>query len=141
MTQKLFIFHFYFIFPLLTFGQDIKEQKNPIDIRLEHCLSLDSNMTTIGMNECTRLATEEWEKELNKYYKLLFNCLSNDEKVKLKEAQRQWLMYREKEIAFSIEMYGNKDGTMWTNVSSARILEIVKQRTIELKEYFELQKY
>ena len=104
-------------------------------------MSIDSNMTTAGMNNCTNIATDEWDKEMNKYYKLLIDSLNNNEKEKLKEAQRQWLTYRDKELIFSYEMYGNKDGTMWTNVSTGRHLEIVKQRAIELKAYYELHKF
>lgn len=141
MRQITLIGQFLFLLTVFSFGQDDPKEKNPIDIRLEKCMSIDSNMSTAGMNNCVNIATDEWDKEMNKYYKLLMDSLNVDEKSKLKEAQRQWLIYRDKELIFSYEMYGNKDGTMWTNVSTGRHLDIIKQRAIELKVYYELHKF
>lgn len=38
------------------FGQDSSSDKHPIDIRLENCLSTDSNFTTAGMINCEETA-------------------------------------------------------------------------------------
>ena len=134
------------IVPLLLFSiyasaQEKKGEKNPIDERMAKCLSIDSNMTTLGMNNCVYAARDEWDKELNKYYKLLMDSISADEKAKLKEAQRSWILYRDNETKFSYTLYGNMDGTMWTNVSAMRSLEIIKQRALELKVYYEEHKF
>ncbi|MFN0187506.1 MAG: lysozyme inhibitor LprI family protein, partial [Bacteroidia bacterium] len=122
-----------------TFGQSIDSiEMHPIDIKREKCHSIDSNQTTAGMIGCEYIANEEWDIEMNKYYKLLMDTLKADEKLKLKAAQKVWLNYRDRENEFSSSMYYNMQGTMWHVVSAGRSCEIVKQRAIELKVYFDM---
>jgi uncharacterized protein YecT (DUF1311 family) len=122
-----------------TFGQENKSnEKHPIDIRLENCLAIDSNQTTYGMMNCEVTARDEWDKEMNKYYKLLMDTLQKDEKEKLKTAQISWLSYRDKEGDFSGTMYYNMQGTMWRITAAGRSCEIVRQRALELKVYYDM---
>ena len=122
----------------IAYGQDNDNQKHPIDITLEHCLEIDSNQTTYGMIQCTAVAREEWDKEMNKFYKMLMDTLGSEEKETLRKAQRHWLEYRDNEVAFAGSMYYNMQGTMWRVVAAGRICDIVKQRAVELKEYYDL---
>ena len=41
---------------------------------------------------------EAWDKELNKIYKLLMSELSQNEKIELRNEERDWLKRKEKEI-------------------------------------------
>ncbi|MDO6515074.1 lysozyme inhibitor LprI family protein [Neptuniibacter sp. 2_MG-2023] len=52
-----------------------KEERHPIDVNFEHCLSLDKNMTTYGMEKCTIESAKEWDVELNQAYKALMRPL------------------------------------------------------------------
>ena len=113
------------------------EDKHPIDIRLENCHSIDSNQTTYGMMNCEAVARDEWDKEMNKYYKLLMDTLPTEEKTKLKTAQIAWLSYREKEREFSSTMYYNMLGTMYRVTAAGRSCDIVRQRALELKAYYD----
>ncbi len=123
---------------LIAFGQNNQTDKHPIDIKREKCLELDSNQTTYGMMQCEAIAREEWDKEMNKYYKLLMETLTMEEKEKLKIAQRQWLSFRDMELDFSGTMYYNMEGTMWRIVAAGRSCDIVKERALELKGYYDM---
>jgi uncharacterized protein YecT (DUF1311 family) len=120
------------------FGQNNQTDKHPIDIKREQCHEIDSNQTTYGMMQCETVAREEWDKEMNKYYKLLMDTLTIEEKEKLKIAQRQWLDFRDRELDFSGTMYYNMQGTMWRVVAAGRSCDIVKERALELKGYYDM---
>lgn len=125
----------------ITYGQSgktDKEEKHPIDQRLADCLDVSENQTTVGMVHCAEKAAEEWDKELNKYYKLLMGVLSTSEKELLKQAQRKWLEYRDQDYKFSAEMYYNLQGTMWRMVAADRKASIIKDRALALKTYYEI---
>jgi uncharacterized protein YecT (DUF1311 family) len=134
---RLFII-FLSLFYVTLHGQtDNTKVEHPIDIRLEQCHAVDSNQTTYGMMNCEAIARDEWDKEMNKYYKLLMDTLPSDEKVKLKAAQIAWVNYRDKEKEFSTTMHYNMLGTMWRVVAAGRSCNIVRQRALELESYYD----
>lgn len=100
------------IYCTAVFAQDSAKQ-DPIDKELKACLDSDTNYTTYGMIECEIRARDAWDSALNKYYKLLMQTLSGDERNKLKASQKNWLVFRDAENKFSSTMYGNMGGTMW----------------------------
>ena len=110
---------------------------NSIDKKLKECLDSGNNYTTTGMIECEVRAKNAWDVELNKYYKLLTQTLSAGEKEKLKTAQKNWLVFRDAEEAFSSAMYGNMQGTMWSVTKISVDENLVKQRALELKAYYD----
>lgn len=114
------------------------QEKHQIDIELEKCLSIDSNQTTVGMSNCVYDAEIKWDKELNKYYKLLMDTLNRESRQSLQLSQRQWIEYRDKEFEFIYSFYlSEMQGTMWENVASNQRMEFVKHRALELKQYYE----
>ena len=115
-----------------------EELKHPIDQQLEDCHSIDENQTTHGMIACEEAARAAWDVELNKNYKLLMAKLTAPEQEKLRASQRQWLLYRDKELDFSGQMFYNMDGTMWLVVAAGRRTEIVRSRALELKDYYDI---
>lgn len=118
---------------LTSFGQQ-KGSSYPIDKKLQSCI--ESNGSTMGMVECTQKAQNEWDKELNKYYKLLLGKLDASDQQFLRESQRQWLAYKEKETKFYMRVYGKQEGSMWSNVIADKALQITRQRAIELMDYY-----
>jgi len=119
-----------------SYGQDAIEE-HIIDKHLRECLDSTENQTTVGMMECSIRANKEWDKELNKYYNLLMTTLSVEEKQKLKSSQKNWILYRDKEIEFASTIYYNLQGTMWRVVSADRQTELTRQRALELKAYYD----
>lgn len=131
--MKLTLTSILFCFLNLAFGQTVKEYQ--IDIELQNCLDSSENYTTKGMTDCIIVATEKWDKELNKKYQELLTLLTNEQIEKLKIAQRHWIEYRDKEIEFSNQIYTDMQGTMWIPVAAQTKLELSKQRAIEIEGY------
>lgn len=116
--------------------------EHPIDTRCIACHDIDSNQTTYGMMQCESIAREEWTVEMNKYYGLLLDSLSDETAYLLIESQKAWTEYNlnEQKLANSI-YYVEMQGTMWWVVNAGRLSEMVRQRALELKEYFETATY
>jgi uncharacterized protein YecT (DUF1311 family) len=123
-----------------TFAQT-KEKFTNIEIELTKCLN-KKDISNAEMCNCIIAARNEWDKELNKYYKLLMSKLTKEASQDLKLAQKNWITYRDKEFKFiSRYYYEEKEGTMWFAVSEERKMELVKDRAIELIEYYETLEY
>jgi uncharacterized protein YecT (DUF1311 family) len=124
-----------FTFCFETFGQPpLKSYK--IDTLLNNCID-QTNGGDVSMISCLQKAEIKWDAELNKTYKLLLTKLDSSDQRKLRESQRQWLVYENKEIDFFTDVYAKQDGTMWTVLISDKRMQLIRQRTIELLDYYE----
>jgi uncharacterized protein YecT (DUF1311 family) len=130
--MKKIIIIIFLLLPLFTLAQS--KEEHPIDSILTVCL--DSNQSTQGMISCLQTAQESWDKELNKYYELLINVLSDEEKTALRSSQKKWLDYRNAESEFSGLMHTKMEGTMYLIFHADRAMDIVKKRALELKDYY-----
>tara|TARA_R110001592_G_scaffold361660_1_gene673000 strand:- start:897 stop:1184 length:288 start_codon:yes stop_codon:yes gene_type:complete len=90
------------------------------------------------MISCEETARKEWDEELNKNYQLLLNVLDSTSKEKLIVSQRHWVKFREKELDLANQISYEMEGTMWRVVAAGRRTEIVKQRALELQDYFNI---
>lgn len=123
------------------FSQNKSLQENFIDIEESKCFG-KQDISNAEMRECTIIARESWDKELNKYYNLLSNKLPKDAFEILKASQKEWIIYRDKESKFITKFYFEvKEGTMWYNIAENKKKEIVKNRALELQMYFENLEY
>ncbi|MDF2830924.1 lysozyme inhibitor LprI family protein [Chryseobacterium indoltheticum] len=123
------------------FSQNKSLQENFIDIEESKCFG-KQDISNAEMRECTIIARESWDKELNKYYKLLLTKLPKDAFEILKASQKEWIIYRDKEFKFITKFYFEvKEGTMWYNIAENKKKEIVKNRALELQMYFENLEY
>lgn len=88
---------------------------------------------------------EIWDRELNIYYEKLINILGKKEKQMLKASQLAWIKERDKSIEFNSKLldieYKNEMGTMYALMRAGDadrlITPIVKQRALQLKNWFE----
>ena len=120
---------------LLTSFSSFAQIEHPIDVELEACIS--DNSSTAGIGNCGSKAHEQWDAELNYYYKTLMNVLDSNQKSSLRESQRSWIKYRDLEVANIKSIYGSKRGSMWGLTALSDITEITKDRALALKKYFE----
>jgi len=125
---------------LLSIDSFSQNQANdPIELKFKKCL--DDSISTAGMCNCTIQAMNSWDMELNKSYNLLMKSLSPPNKEFLKSAQKEWILYRDKEFELINKIYYTElQGTMYYPIAWNCKLEIVKKRALELKDYFELLK-
>jgi len=121
-----------FLLPELSYAQD----KHPIDVAEERCIAKDSN--TAGMSNCAYEARQMWDAELNKYYQLLMKEMNQDQKNRLREAQLAWIKFRDAEFNNIHSFYATRMGTMYLNLESADKLAIVKQRAVDLRNFYQL---
>jgi len=77
-----------------------------------------------------------WDKELNQIYSALQAKLNDQDKKRLKEAQKAWLKYRDTEIDWywSQAMYGNEESSAPIIVAGIGI-EMVKKRVCDLTKF------
>ncbi len=130
----------FFLFIATTYAQT-KEKLNHIDVELKKCLN-KKDISNADICNCTIAARNEWDKELNKYYKLLMSNLPKEAKEDLKLAQKNWVTYRDNEFKFILKYYYEvKEGNMWFAVSEERKMDLVKYRALELINYYETLEY
>lgn len=118
---------------LLTIAPASHAAKHHIDSYLEACINADS--TTAGMVNCTNQAYSLWDKELNIKYTNLMSALAPTDKQALRNAQRQWIAFRDAEFEAMDAMYNRKDGTVYLSMRAADRLEVVKARVLQLAGY------
>jgi uncharacterized protein YecT (DUF1311 family) len=130
-----------FFCSIIGFSQTTKKKENPIDILESKCLN-KKDISNAEMCNCTIKARELWDNELNKYFSLLKTKLPKETFEVLKESQRQWISFRDKEYSFISKFYYEvKEGTMWYAIAENNKKEIVKERAIQLKNYYEILDY
>jgi len=111
---------------------------NKIDKILDSCIAKDNS--TAGMTNCIHESYELWDAELNTLYNQLKELLNQDQKKDLKQAQSEWIKYRDAEFKLIDSIYSSLQGTMFTPMRAGDRVEIVKKRTLELESYIELMK-
>lgn len=118
-------------FTVFTFSQEKITHK--IDLELKNCLAAEENKSTVAMSQCLNDALAEWDLELNATYKLLQTKLDSKAEQKLKDSQRQWIKFKQKEVELINATYGKANGTMWQVIKMDKILEITRNRTQKLQ--------
>jgi uncharacterized protein YecT (DUF1311 family) len=119
--------------PLLSAGS---AAKHPIDAWLTNCMEKDPS--TQGMNACLGQAYEKWDLELNRVYRELSGKLDPEAQAVLRETQRAWIAFRDRELAWLAKFYGGMDGTMYSNMLAADRVDLVKRRVLELASYLDV---
>lgn len=101
-------------------------------------LRLSTDYSTRGMVEAGNEAEAGYDKLLNKYYQVLLNRLKEEDKEILKQAQRNWIAYRDSEKKLNglltDDTYSG-GGTIQSVIAMSRSLELTKKRVFEIREY------
>lgn len=107
-----------------------------IDKKESHAINNNKTGDTDKMLKATNSAQMDWNKELNKYYKLLLQNLSGQDKQDLINSQKAWESYKQYQIRLTNNTILNMQGTMYINVAGGCRREIIKQRALELKQMY-----
>ena len=99
---------------------------------------IEKDPSTTGMVQATEKGRELWDAAMNKVYNQLMDALPAADKEHLKQAQRDWLAFRDSDLKLSYGVYGRMQGTMYRPMSVQAELEVVKTRTLQLRNYLEL---
>lgn len=96
------------------------------------------DFSTVGMSNSVNELNRQYDQLLNTYYQKLLVKLKDSDKEKLKQAQRNWIQFRESELKLinllSEDRYSG-GGTIQINRRSAGSLYLTKKRLIEMFHY------
>ena len=126
----LFSFAFFMLIPA-AFSGGI----HPIDKAEKKCI--DETSSTSVMLKCTTTAQNAWQKEIDTNIKLLKKVMPKDKYSALTKSQNDWEKFQKSEFGLINSIFEQKQGTMYINVSSGFRREIVKQRALDLKQYYD----
>lgn len=91
-----------------------------------------ANLSQIELNQTSRELYQLWDDELNSIWGRLKETLGEDEMAELLIEQREWISYKENEVAAVGAEYG--EGTMRPLVENDRAAELTRERVYELAE-------
>jgi uncharacterized protein YecT (DUF1311 family) len=102
-----------------------------IDGALKACLQAHED--TAGMVECQASAIKQWDAALNAAYQDLMRTLSDQGRTNLREAQRDWIKFKDAELTFLRGVFQEETGTIWAIVSGSQVIDLLRQRTVQLR--------
>lgn len=142
LVFRIFIFMFFIIFLFnVSLGSVTEEYNNELLLlEKQYEKNMSEDYSTTGMVIATNDYYDELDKVLNKVYKELMATLSPDEKIALRDSQRAWIKFREKEVAFSADLYSKKEGTIYRLFTPANRVSLMKNRIMDLVSYLSTQK-
>lgn len=99
----------------------------------EQCLKTQDSSYAVSI--CIDQETQMWDYELNRQYLELMRVLPDPAKNKLRQAQREWLKFRDSEFALIEQMSTRFMGPRAALEDAASKRELVKKRAMELHSY------
>jgi uncharacterized protein YecT (DUF1311 family) len=126
--SRILIFLVISMMPLFANSQ---ENHKTLETALSACRELDSYGETYP---CAQNVYERSDKMLNIQYKNLANYLQNEDKEKLKLAQRNWLLFRDSDCNFSAPQ-PKSDDDFYNSNRSYCLAEKTLNRLKELEDY------
>lgn len=118
----------------------ISEQFKQDTARIESKYRADTDYSTMGMITANIEMEKDYDELLNKYYKILLEKLDNEQKQILRTSQRNWIKLRDsdREVISMLRAKAYNDaggGSVWGVVSSNAMIDITKQRVIQLYDF------
>jgi uncharacterized protein YecT (DUF1311 family) len=108
---------------------------NAIDQALDECLATPEGATTTGQVMCLTRAYDAWDQQLNVVYRALMEKLDPASKTLLRDAQRQWLAYRDADRTFQGGPWTEDKGTIMRIILNSAAVDRVRTRTQALRDY------
>ena len=111
---------------------------HPIDLWFDKEMDKTEGVT-VNIRSVQSEAYSRWDKELNRVYGELMNKFNTQDKLKLKEAQRAWVKFRdaESDLLWAEALFGS-GGTSAPVAVSDHGREMVRQRVCTLQRYQKL---
>lgn len=104
-----------------------------IGAALGPCVETPEGMTTIGMAECLARETDWWDGLLNDHYRSLRETLDAESFNALREAQRAWITYSERNCGFQHTYW--RAGTIRSTFHANCRLDMTARRAIKLEDF------
>lgn len=110
---------------------------HPIEASLEQCMASPQGLSTQGTRACIDAAAKAWDRELNRVWGELRRELPAAAMDRLRAAQRQWIAFRDAEIAALDAAYGAMQGTMFQPMHAEAISALTRDRVRQLEATLE----
>mgnify|MGYP001049780084 CR=1 FL=1 len=111
----------------------VEQTKHPLDTVYKECCS--KHHGDFGALKCANEISQEWDKEILKYYNALMTVLDTNAQNNLRKAEEQWMEFRKAEYIFYRDL-SNMEGTMYSRIRAQKNMRIVRARALELKSYY-----
>ena len=142
MSKKIMVLLFFLSNFICLYSQNISDEFKRDTARVEQKVRnmIDKDYSTYGLHEANKTLEIEYDKLLNKYYKILYNKLDDNGKKALKETQLNWIKFRDAEKKFLSELHQNTfnemgGGTMWGVHYGNLTAQITRERVFVLYSY------
>lgn len=91
---------------------------------------MDKASSTVAMSACIEDETKLQDDRLNRVYKQLLGKLDAPQQKSLREVQRDWISFRDKNCKFHVQASG---GTMAQLEGGMCVLDMTRERAAELE--------
>jgi uncharacterized protein YecT (DUF1311 family) len=113
---------------------------HPIEATLEQCMASPQGLSTQGTRACIDDAAKAWDRELNRIWGELKRELPADAMDRLRAAQRQWIAFRDAEIAALDAAFGAMQGSMFQPMHAEAVSRLTRDRVRQLEALLEAQR-
>ncbi len=110
--------------------------EHPIDSIYIACIN-GEDQSTHGMLQCASKAYDAWFSEVNASFLMLLNISDENEKILLQKAQQDWETFIRSEFDYSNTMHQNMAGSMYKLFDADIMVQLVKQRAMQLRLYLD----
>jgi uncharacterized protein YecT (DUF1311 family) len=108
---------------------------DPIDKSYSECIKID--YSTDSMDACANEALRSWEKALDQAYGALSKRLPGKARKALSVAQARWAASRDADFRYIDCIHELKRGVAFAPISTNEKIDLVKQRTLRLRQDLE----
>lgn len=112
-----------------------QKRVDPIEAQLEVCLAAPAGQTTEGMTDCSHQAYLAYDKRMNEVYQRVMRNVDPQSRVLIRNAQRQWLAYRDAQRKADIGPWQADRGSMVSPDIEALNVDAIRARIDELNYY------
>jgi uncharacterized protein YecT (DUF1311 family) len=99
-------------------------------IVVEPCTKTKVGQSSQGASACYHIEQDIWDELLNENFRVLRDGLDDEQKVKLRDMQRDWIAYRNTTCGF---YYDKIQGTMANEMTAACLARETARRALLLK--------
>lgn len=110
--------------------------RHAIDIELDTALAQD--LSTADALAAIAAAHDRWDEQLNRHYRILMDELPEAARAELRESQRAWLRFRDREQQALTVLYEHTEGSVFRPMHALDRLRLVKDRVQHLSGWIDV---
>ncbi|SFU23856.1 Uncharacterized conserved protein YecT, DUF1311 family [Paraburkholderia aspalathi] len=112
-----------------------QKKVDPIEAQVEACLGTPTGQTTAGMTDCSHKAYLAYDRRMNDVYQRTMRNADPQSRMLIRNAQRQWLAYRDAQRQADNGPWRADRGSMASADIEALNVDAIRARIDELNYY------